>query len=207
MSTSASLVRRFRARELGHVLASSSPNATTVATPKLLQNPFLPRKNATTGKWIPPPYSLRRQADLVKEAKRNDLAHLLPRGPKNPKAGQAKEIVVKHEATLKSSPVLKALLQARNGTTSDAHSSAKELEQVDPAGVQWVGKEPYATQKASHGLYGKRKKMFKGRKWEREVQLRKEYMEKVVEGLDKQKANMRWGRARKSKKPRSKYPI
>ncbi|KAG8913559.1 54S ribosomal protein L25, mitochondrial [Tulasnella sp. 417] len=206
MSTSASLVRRFRARELGHVLASSSPNSTTAAAPKLLQNPFLPRKNPTTGKWIPPPYSLRRQADLVKEAKRNGLVHLLPHGPKN-KAGQAKEIVVKNTDTLKSSPVLKALLQARKGASTDAHSSAKVLEQVDPAGVQWVGKEPYATQKASYGLYGKRRKMFKGRKWEREVRLRKEYMEKVVEGLGQQKANMRWGRARKSKKPRSKYPI
>ncbi|KAG8949566.1 54S ribosomal protein L25, mitochondrial [Tulasnella sp. 424] len=205
MSTSTSLVRRFRARELGHVLASSSPSSTTAATPKLLQNPFLPRKNPTTGRWIPPAYSLRRQADLVKEAKRDGLVHLLPHGPKSPKAGQVREIVVKNERTLKTSPVLQALLNARKET--GAHSSAKELEQVDAAGVKWVGKEPYSTHKPSFGLYGKRRKMFKGRKWERQVQLRKEYMEKVVDGLDKQKANMRWGRARKSKKPRSKYPI
>lgn len=131
--------------------------------------------------------------------------HLLPHGPKNPKAGQVREIVVKNERTLKTSPVLQALLNARKET--GAHSSAKELEQVDAAGVKWVGKEPYSTHKPSFGLYGKRRKMFKGRKWERQVQLRKEYMEKVVDGLDKQKANMRWGRARKSKKPRSKYPI
>ncbi|KAG8974800.1 54S ribosomal protein L25, mitochondrial [Tulasnella sp. 427] len=205
MSASTSLVRRFRARELGHVLASSSANSSTPAaaggkmTTKLLQNPFLPRKNPSTKNWIPPSYSLRRQADLVKEAKRNGLVHLLPHGPKNQSPGHAKPVVTKHEA----SPVLQALLNARGNPST----AVKELEQVDPAGIKWVGKVPYAAQKPSHGLYGKRRKMFKGRKWEREVKLRKEFTEKVVNGMEKQKAAMRWGRARKSKKPRAKYPI
>jgi large subunit ribosomal protein L25 len=47
-----------------------------------LNNPFLPHKNPTSGRWAPPKYSLRRQAQLVKHARVSGTLHLLPPGPK-----------------------------------------------------------------------------------------------------------------------------
>jgi len=48
-------------------------------TPSARQpNPFLPVKNKTTGCWRGPVYSLRRQADLIKEARINGLEELMP---------------------------------------------------------------------------------------------------------------------------------
>ncbi|KAE8133879.1 hypothetical protein BDV38DRAFT_286355 [Aspergillus pseudotamarii] len=46
-------------------------------------NPFLPRKNFRTGKWIGPRYGLRAQADLVNLAKKYDVEALLPPGRKS----------------------------------------------------------------------------------------------------------------------------
>lgn len=46
-------------------------------------NPFLPRKNYRTGKWIGPRYGLRQQADLVKLAKKYGVEELLPPGKKS----------------------------------------------------------------------------------------------------------------------------
>ncbi|KAL4893850.1 hypothetical protein BDV59DRAFT_177318 [Aspergillus ambiguus] len=45
-------------------------------------NPFLPRKNFRTGKWISPRYGLRTQADLVKLAIKYNVEALLPPGRK-----------------------------------------------------------------------------------------------------------------------------
>ena len=64
------------------ILDSSEPEALeTIATG--LHNPFLPWKNPLTGCWRPPVYGLRRQADLVKEAKRFGVEPLLPPGRKS----------------------------------------------------------------------------------------------------------------------------
>ncbi|EAW10366.1 mitochondrial 54S ribosomal protein mL59 [Aspergillus clavatus NRRL 1] len=46
-------------------------------------NPFLPRKNFRTGKWISPPVGLRRQAELVKLAAKYNVEALLPPGRKS----------------------------------------------------------------------------------------------------------------------------
>ena len=45
-------------------------------------NPFLPHKNPTTGRWHPPIYSLRRQAEIVKTAQAHGVEELLPYSPK-----------------------------------------------------------------------------------------------------------------------------
>ncbi|KIM42145.1 hypothetical protein M413DRAFT_42864, partial [Hebeloma cylindrosporum] len=45
-------------------------------------NPFVPKKNAKTGRWHEPKFSLRRQADLVKKAHLSDTMNLIPPGPK-----------------------------------------------------------------------------------------------------------------------------
>ncbi|KEF63252.1 uncharacterized protein A1O9_01229 [Exophiala aquamarina CBS 119918] len=46
-------------------------------------NPFLARKNFKTGRWAGATISLRRQAELVKLAKKDGVEDLLPPGPKS----------------------------------------------------------------------------------------------------------------------------
>ncbi|KAF7323130.1 Mitoc-mL59 domain-containing protein [Mycena chlorophos] len=60
--------------------------ATATRTPEtvVLPNPFLPWRNPKTGRWAPSKYSLRQQADLIKQAKAAGKAHLLPPGVKLP---------------------------------------------------------------------------------------------------------------------------
>ena len=45
-------------------------------------NPFQPHKNPRTGRWHPPIYSLRRQAELVKLARNHGVEELLPHSQK-----------------------------------------------------------------------------------------------------------------------------
>ncbi|CAI7636203.1 hypothetical protein N7533_013684 [Penicillium manginii] len=54
------------------------------------QNPFLPRKIFTTGKWIGPRYGLRQQADLVKLAIKYNVEPLLPPSTKSTEYKQAR---------------------------------------------------------------------------------------------------------------------
>lgn len=72
--------------------ATSSDTANLTSSyrrpPKL--NPFLPNKHPETGRWHPPIYSLRRQAELVKLAKANGVEELLPYTPKSTEARQRK---------------------------------------------------------------------------------------------------------------------
>lgn len=68
--------------------ASTTPNEsqdpnTQVKVLKGKLNPFKPHKNPRTGKWHPPIYSLRRQAELVKLAQRNGVEDLLPESTKS----------------------------------------------------------------------------------------------------------------------------
>ena len=55
------------------------PSQTSLAPP----NPFLPWKNPETGRWRGAAIGLRRQAELVKMAKRHGLEALLPPGRKS----------------------------------------------------------------------------------------------------------------------------
>ena len=73
------IIQRFRAHELRRALSVGGTQATGSTE---LSNPFIPARNPATGKWRPPLYSLRRQAELLKAAKRSGLVHLLPSGPK-----------------------------------------------------------------------------------------------------------------------------
>ncbi|KAK7181398.1 hypothetical protein DPSP01_008722 [Paraphaeosphaeria sporulosa] len=55
-------------------------------------NPFLPRKNHTTGRWYGPVFGLRQQADLVKLAQKHDVLDLLPWTIKKPGAKEQRRI-------------------------------------------------------------------------------------------------------------------
>lgn len=55
-------------------------------------NPFLPRKNHTTGRWYGPVFGLRQQADLVKLAQKHDVVDLLPWSIKKPGVKEQRRI-------------------------------------------------------------------------------------------------------------------
>ena len=57
----------------------------TAIPPELREgNPFFPQKHPVTGNWHDPIYSLRRQAELMKLAKRHGVQELLPFSTKAP---------------------------------------------------------------------------------------------------------------------------
>ncbi|CAL5873547.1 uncharacterized protein PFLUO_LOCUS7827 [Penicillium psychrofluorescens] len=60
-----------------------SPSMALLYNSKEAPNPFLPRKDNRTGKWIPPRFGLRQQADLVKLAAKYKVEELLPPGRKS----------------------------------------------------------------------------------------------------------------------------
>ncbi|KAI0763455.1 hypothetical protein BD413DRAFT_616331 [Trametes elegans] len=151
MSAALKAVRRFRFGELAPVLkALKADTPASNARPKI-QNPFLPHKNPETGRWAPPKYSLRRQADLVKNARSTGLLHLLPPGPKlSPK-------------------------ELQSASASPAATDAIKNAKVWTAEVEWDGEYKEKEVKGAdvgNRLYAGRKRMFKGHKWERQLEKR-----------------------------------
>lgn len=130
---------------------ASEPDVVAPISPhKKLPNPFLPRLNPKTGRWAPPKYSRRRQAELVKKAKESNTLHLLPPGPKL---------------------FAPAALAARLGAPMDfSVPVSKKQAIVWTKPVAWEGK---LVEKVVPGadigsrLYSGKKRMFKGHMWER----------------------------------------
>ncbi|KAI0031363.1 hypothetical protein K488DRAFT_15064, partial [Vararia minispora EC-137] len=145
-------VRRFRLREFSALerYHLSQPPSQQPSPDKIqvLKNPFVPHKNAQSGRWAPPKYSLRRQAEIVKAAKASGRLDLLPPGPKydpRPLTGPPKSVVV--------DPTLEAWERP----------------------VVWRGKfrrrwVPGANIGAQ--LYAGKRRMFKGHAWERKFKMR-----------------------------------
>ncbi|PPQ74700.1 hypothetical protein CVT24_003792 [Panaeolus cyanescens] len=84
-------VQAFRNRELRGLvrhlqkfgpLSETTPSTSSTSPSLALPNPFIPKKNAKTGRWHEPKYSLRRQAELVRKAIFSGTADLVPPGPK-----------------------------------------------------------------------------------------------------------------------------
>lgn len=76
------LLRFFALNPPGKILETPQTRADAAQDPskkaKGQLNPFMPHKNPKTGRWHPPIYSMRHQADLVKLAKAHDVEDLLP---------------------------------------------------------------------------------------------------------------------------------
>ncbi|TFK92368.1 hypothetical protein K466DRAFT_643386 [Polyporus arcularius HHB13444] len=159
MSAALQAVKQFRVRELAPVL-KAQPTAST-ARPKIL-NPFLPHKNPESGRWAPAKYSLRRQADLVKQARASGMLHLLPPGPKL----SPKDLA----AASASTPI------SASTPTSDAMAPAAESSKSWwLSEVEWEGEFKEKEVKGAdvgNRLYAGRKRMFKGHKWERTLEKR-----------------------------------
>jgi large subunit ribosomal protein L25 len=166
--SAAQAVKQFRLKELKglprHILRFgplSEPAETDIPTALRLPNPFVPRRNPHTGRWIPPKYSLRRQAELIKRAKEADMLQLLPPGPKCPRPTEHLLRFAVSEVHVESKAGSEEASAARN---------EDELDGIWMDSVDWEGKADFK-QKAGADigtrLYSGKKRMFKGHKWER----------------------------------------
>jgi large subunit ribosomal protein L25 len=173
-------VKAFRLKELSAFTSKLKDGASASETPIQLPNPFLPHKNTLTGRWAPPKYSLRQQADLVKSAKASNLIHLLPFGPKSPiiplNADGLPNVPPKPVATewWQAGVVWK--------DSKPPPAEKKEDPSLEEDGVAKV--IPRIEVKQMEGLaalkmYAGRKRMFKGHKWER-VQAQREKRTQIL---------------------------
>jgi large subunit ribosomal protein L25 len=147
----------------GHIIRLGPlPPTTELISPGTLRlpNPFVPLRNPRTGQWRPAKISLRRQADLVKQAKKSNTLHLLPPGPKTPRPT---------EQTLRAAAEMDAKL-AGNPTRRTSKGYKEEEDTMWMSPVAWEGKAEYkevAGAELGTRLYAAKKRMFKGHRWER----------------------------------------
>ena len=139
-----------------------APAPSTSSLPKRA-NPFIPTKNPQTGRWAPPKYSLRQQADLIKKARASGTLSLLPPSLKTSAA---------HLAAIsfaKAQPVSKKP-EAEAGAEAQVEEDATGSEERWSQSIEWVGEvkeRKVLGAEIGNRLYAGRKRMFKGHKWER----------------------------------------
>ncbi|KAH8829488.1 hypothetical protein DL96DRAFT_1555012 [Flagelloscypha sp. PMI_526] len=179
-------VHKFRSSEVRKLetFTVRSPRAKLqpIAQVPHIPNPFLPWKNLKTGCWIPPVYSLRQQADLVKKARAANALHLLPPGPKllNPLRAAASQL-----AQLQGINVLRFSRRKRMKLQDQILRDglpASVLNDPVMRPVVWSGhfsKNPKPGADLGVRLYAAKKKMFKGHRHER-VAVRKAVYRKTL---------------------------
>jgi len=187
-------VKAFRLKELAPFANKLKDGASTSGTPVQLPNPFLPHKNPLTGRWAPPKYSLRQQADLVRSARTSNLSHLLPFGPKSPLNADVTRL----------RPVPAEWWQTTVVWKDSKPPLQKEGENKDTSLEDEVLKvTPRINVKRMEGLgalkmYAGRKRMFKGHKWERVQAQRKERTKILMRDMSKRIARYKeWYHRRK----------
>jgi len=183
-------VKAFRLKELSAFASKLKDGASTSKTPVRLPNPFLPHKNPLTGRWAPPKYSLRQQADLVKSAKTSNLIHLLPSGPKStviPSRPMPTEWWQAHVVWKSPKPPVEKV------------SSPEEVPKAIPR-IEVKRMEGLAALK----MYAGRKRMFKGHKWERVQAKRTKRTQVLMRDMNKRIARYKeWYHRRKPNPLRS----
>ena len=170
-------VKAFRLKQLSAFAGNLKDGASASGAPIQLPNPFLPHKNPLTGRWAPPKYSLRQQADLVKSAKASNLIHLLPFGPKcpiiPPKAMPTEwwqaDVVWKDSRP----PVRK---QEKKDPSLEEHGVPKVIPRIGVKRMEGL---------AALKMYAGRKRMFKGHKWERVQAQRKKRTHILMRDMNK----------------------
>ncbi|KAH9006530.1 hypothetical protein EDB86DRAFT_2751319, partial [Lactarius hatsudake] len=202
MSQSLRAVKRFRLRELVPppiVFSPATSKLSERSTPEQLPtsgaipNPFVPHKNPESGRWAPPKYSLRRQAELIKHARASGTLHLLPPGPKM-SSGQ---LAVATTATAASSAALAATHHqpaADRAAEVSGLTNRRPAQQEDDSdaawkgSVEWVGRlreRSVAGADVGNRLYAGKKRMFKGHKWERTRERRITRTKILLRDMDK----------------------
>jgi len=158
-STSSSTEPSSRSSSSSGIPIAAVSVATTAAAAAavILNNPFVPQKNPKSGRWAPPKYSLRRQADLTKHARESATLHLLPPGPKSMSQAQLLQLQRSTATTAAAVP---------SSTLSVGGGSAAGMEQEKPGGTG-TGTEERENAVAS-GLVSVRKGLMeREREWER----------------------------------------
>lgn len=150
------LVKQFRHREVVAAVKNANLKRVTAQKPLKTPNPFLPRLNPATGRWAPPKYSLRRQAELVKKAKETNTLHLLPAGPKLP----PKDLQVALQAASTEAGPAKGVLSRKDWWQGRVEWEGEVKERKVPGAD--VGNK----------LYAGKWRMFKGHKWQRTMEQR-----------------------------------
>lgn len=144
-----------------------APESSTKNLPKRA-NPFIPTKNPQTGRWAPPKYSLRQQADLIKKARASGTLALLPPAPKTSAAHVAAISFAKAQPASK-----KPQVQAGPETQIETDANGSEGRWSRP--IEWVGEvkeRKVPGVEIGNRLYAGKKRMFKGHKWERVAEKR-----------------------------------
>jgi len=183
----------------------------TAAAAVVLNNPFVPHKNPKSGRWAPPKYSLRRQADLIKHARKSGMLHLLPLGPKmgetqlaaaTAAAAEAPAVgpsAAEEQAVVTSASGLLGVRREQGGQEAaaegqdpkDAATAAADANDVNDAwtrSVEWVGtvrERGVAGADVGNRLYAGKKRMFKGHKWERTRERRVARTKMLLRDMDK----------------------
>ncbi|KAH9922878.1 hypothetical protein B0H21DRAFT_162742 [Amylocystis lapponica] len=171
-------VKHFRVRTLAPLLKA---DAKATSARSKIPSPFLPHKNPDTGRWAPPKYSLRQQADLVKSARACNSLHLLPVGPK---------------FTLRDAKQV-----ASTATATGAASQEAWMQEV-----QWEGKQKAKVVKGAdvgNRLYAGKKRMFKGHKWERVRERVEQRRSMLMKGMPKRVERFKTNYNRKRPNPLS----
>jgi large subunit ribosomal protein L25 len=174
-SASRSLVHKFRIRELKRALSSDIISSSGVA----VKNPFLPQFNEATGRWAPPRYSLRRQAELIKKGRLEGTLHLLPPGPKLSPA----EIPAPNQVKPKRAV----------GKNKEAVESGDKLTIDIAKPINWIGEakvREVAGADIGNRLYAGKKQMFKGHRWERVKKMRRAHRRALMRSMKKR--ILRW---------------
>ena len=179
-------VKKFRLQQFkglqSHVARFGPLNDTQTSASKAIPNPFLPQFNSNTGRWHPAKISLRRQADLIKQAKASNTLHLLPSGPKSSHIHAAESLTRPNLGeTQQGAEKSSALL------TGDA---AQEDAWLSP--VEWIGKtgdKDVPGSQVGNRLYAAKKRMFKGHKWERVKEARTKKRNVLLRDMAKRVAN------------------
>jgi large subunit ribosomal protein L25 len=172
----------------------------------VLNNPFVPHKNPKSGRWAPPKYSLRRQADLIKHARKSGTQHLLPPGPKMMSETQlasasaaavvpstlsvaaAEEEQEKREEAAAATSVSGLVSSVRREPGQGRGQDSKDAPDEWTKPVEWVGtvrERSVAGADIGNRLYAGKKRMFKGHKWERERERRVARTKMLLRDMDK----------------------
>ncbi|KAI1783255.1 hypothetical protein LXA43DRAFT_1047457 [Ganoderma leucocontextum] len=174
MSAALQAVKRFRMRELARAPFLHNANAKLSNTRPNVRNPFLPHKNPESGHWAPAKYSLRRQAELVKNARASGTLHLLPSGPK---------------LSLTQLAAAGSTSEASNATVEGAGAEAETKAKGKAwwsMPVQWRGEHKEKEVKGAevgNRLYAGKKRMFKGHKWQRTQQERQREQKMLMKDM------------------------
>ena len=188
MSQSLRAIKRFRLRELVHLPKltpsataantvpgiSSSSRASGSAPVTPLLNPFIPHKSPTSGRWAPPRYSLRRQAELIKHARASNTLHLLPPGPKMSAAAALREVAAANHGSSSSIGTSSddgcGLMRKVTSLREEGSGQEENAAWWRKTSVEWTGtvrERGVAGADIGARLYAGKKRMFKGHKWER----------------------------------------